>query len=382
MPEPDGRDTVLLAAGGTGGHVFPGLATAAALTGADANLDVVFVGTADRLEARLVPEAGFDLHTVPAMAFRKDASLLKLPLVMGRALRSVGRLVRERRVVAAVCFGGYTSVPLALAARRHGIPLVVHEQNAIAGRANRLAARRAAAVAVTFEAAASQFGPRRTVLTGNPVRPGLLPTAEGDLRSARLALREEALAAFGLDPDRRTLLVFGGSQGALRINRAVTDSIGRWADPAGIQVLHAAGARTHAETAEALAAADTGALRVELREFIDRMDLAYAAADLVVCRAGASSIAELTALGLPSVLVPYPYATDDHQAANARALEAAGGAVVVPDDTMDADRLVAVAEPLLAPDGPGQAMADAAAAFGRPDAADALAALVLELADR
>ncbi len=383
MPEPDGRDTVLLAAGGTGGHVFPGLATAAALTGADADLDVVFVGTADRLEARLVPEAGFDLHTVPAMAFRKDASLLKLPLVMARALRSVGRLVRERRVVAAVCFGGYTSVPLALAARRHGIPLVVHEQNAIAGRANRLAARGAAAVAITFEEAAGQFR-GRTVLTGNPVRPGLLP--DGDPREVRAELREEAVAAFGLDPDRRTLLVFGGSQGARRINQAVVHGLGRWRHPSQVQLLVATGSRTHAEFSEEVAARldEVGAAAPHLvvREFIDRMDLAYAAADLVVCRAGASSIAELTALGLPSVLVPYPYATDDHQAANARALEAAGGAVVVPDDTMDADRLVAVAEPLLAPDGPGQAMADAAAAFGRPDAADALAALVLELADR
>ena len=376
-------DTVLLAAGGTGGHVFPGLATAAALQAAEPGLDVVFVGTADRLEARLVPEAGHELHTVPAMAFRKDLSLLRLPLVLGRAVASVGRLIADRRVVAAVGFGGYTSVPLALAARRHRVPLVVHEQNAVAGRANRLAARGAAAVGVTFAEAASAFGSRRTVVTGNPVRPGLLPGADAtDLPAARRALREEAMAAFGLDPDRRTVLVFGGSQGALRINRAVVDSIGRWADPGSMQVLHAAGTRTHAEVEAALADTDAAPLRLELRAFIDRMDLAYAAADLVVCRAGASSIAELTALGLPSVLVPYPHATDDHQTANARALAAAGGAVVIADHDLDAEALVAAAEPLLAADGPGRGMAAAATDFGRPRAAHDLAALVLEVADR
>ena len=376
-------DTVLLAAGGTGGHVFPGLATAAALQAAEPGLDVVFVGTADRLEARLVPEAGHELHTVPAMAFRKDLSLLRLPLVLGRAVASVGRLIADRRVVAAVGFGGYTSVPLALAARRHRVPLVVHEQNAVAGRANRLAARGAAAVGVTFAEAAGAFGSRRTVVTGNPVRPGLLPGADtADLPAARRALREEAMATFGLDPDRRTLLVFGGSQGALRINRAVVDSIGRWADPGGMQVLHAAGTRTHAEVEAALADTDPAPLRLELRAFIDRMDLAYAAADLVVCRAGASSIAELTALGLPSVLVPYPHATDDHQTANARALAAAGGAVVIADHDLDAEALVTAAEPLLAADGAGRAMADAATDFGRPQAAHDLAALVLEVADR
>lgn len=374
-------EVVLLAAGGTGGHVFPGLATAAALRELRPGVEPVFVGTADRLEATLVPDAGWQLHTVPAMALRKDASLLKLPLVLARAVGSVRRLIGERDVIAAVCFGGYTSVPLALAARTTRTPLVVHEQNAVPGRANRLAARGAAAVGITFEEAADGFGGARTVLTGNPVRPGLLPGADAsDLRAARLALREEALEAFGLDPDRRTLLVFGGSQGAQRINQALTGSAGRWADPSSLQVLHAAGARTHDETKAAWAAADVGALKVVVREFIDRMELAYAAADLVVCRAGASSIAELTALGLPAILVPYPYATDDHQTANGMALARAGGAVVIADGDLDADALVAAVEPALADGGAAGTMAAAAADFGRPAAATDLARLVLEVA--
>lgn len=375
-------DTVLLAAGGTGGHVFPGLATAAALHDARPDLEIAFVGTADRLEARLVPEAGWPLHTVPAMALRKDLSALKLPVVLGRAVSATRQLIRQSDVIAAVCFGGYTSVPLALAARTTGTPLVVHEQNAVPGRANKLASRAAAAVAVTFEQAADGFGSTRTVLTGNPVRPGLLPDAAPgeDLVAVRARLRDEALSTFGLRPDRRTLLVFGGSQGARQINRALTGAVGRWTRPEELQVLHATGSRTHDETVAAWEAVEHGGLHVVVEEFISRMDLAYAAADVVVCRAGASSIAELTALGLPSILVPYPHATDDHQTANGRALEAAGGAVVVPDSDMDADRLVATAEPLLHDPTTHERVAAAATAFGRPQAAARLAELVLEVA--
>ena len=230
-------DTVLLAAGGTGGHVFPGLATAAALHDARPDLEIAFVGTADRLEARLVPEAGWPLHTVPAMALRKDLSALKLPVVLGRAVSATRQLIRQSDVIAAVCFGGYTSVPLALAARTTGTPLVVHEQNAVPGRANKLASRAAAAVAVTFEQAADGFGSTRTVLTGNPVRPGLLPDAAPgeDLVAVRARLRDEALSTFGLRPDRRTLLVFGGSH-ALVGRGVVEQRLGGGDQPIGIHV--------------------------------------------------------------------------------------------------------------------------------------------------
>lgn len=381
-----GARTVLLAAGGTGGHVFPGLATAAALRRADADLAIEFVGTADRLEARLVPEAGWTLHAVPAMALARRVSpaTLKLPGVLLRSVRQVSEVMTERRVVAAVGFGGYTSVPLALAARLRGIPLVVHEQNAVPGIANRLAARVAAVVAITFDEARDGFGRTRVELTGNPVRPDLLAALgdHGDPATARRTLRDEGLTHFGLDPLRRTLLVFGGSQGALRINRAVIASATRWADPTTLQILHAAGSRTFADTDAAWAPALEAApdLRVRCHEFISRMDLAYAVADVVVCRAGASSIAELTALGLPAVLVPYPHATADHQTANARAVERAGAAVMVPDDRMDAAALVAAAQPLLSDDGARAAMGAAAAAWGRPDAADRLASIALEVA--
>jgi UDP-N-acetylglucosamine--N-acetylmuramyl-(pentapeptide) pyrophosphoryl-undecaprenol N-acetylglucosamine transferase len=369
--------TVFIAGGGTGGHVVPSLAVAAALRELAPDLGVEFVGTRKGLESRLVPEAGWQLHTVEAvpLARRLSPALLRVPVVIARATRQVRALLQARNAVAAVVFGGYVSVPLALAARRARIPLVVHEQNAVPGIANRLAARWAAAVAVTYPG--QSFGRGTTVLTGNPVRAGL------DAQQVAGA-RATALEHFGLDSDRLTLLVFGGSQGSRRINTALVESADRWSAPQRLQILHATGRRDAAAVTEqwarVLAGRPAGSLPlVRCVEFIDRMDLAYAAADAVVCRAGASTLAELTVLGLPSLLVPYPHATADHQSANARALQAAGGAVSVPDEQLDAARLVAEAEPLLLDAELRHRVATAAQQFGRPDAARRVAALVLDV---
>ncbi len=400
--------TVMIAAGGTGGHVFPGLATAAALVEAHPDLTIEFVGTADRLEATLVPDAGYTLHTVPAMALSRKLSLstFKLPAVLLRAVRQVSGILRASDVVAAIGFGGYTSVPLALAARRGKVPLIVHEQNAVPGVANKLAARAAKAVAVTFEEAMGGFGSTPTVLTGNPVRPGLIPDGDisdsdisdgdisdsdedsEDLRTRLRALRSTGLEHFGLEPTRSTLLVFGGSQGAQRINQALTGSVGGWNAPGELQILHAAGKRTIDQTRQDWQTSGVDpdgscgpdGLKVRCVEFIEQMHLAYAAADLVVCRAGASSIAELTALGLPSLLVPYPYATADHQTVNARAVARAGGAVIMADAEVTSARMIAAVEPLLVDDDARARMARAAADFGRPDAAADVADLVARAA--
>ncbi|MGH8903653.1 MAG: undecaprenyldiphospho-muramoylpentapeptide beta-N-acetylglucosaminyltransferase [Egibacteraceae bacterium] len=368
---------VLVAGGGTGGHVFPSLATATALRAARPDLEVEFVGTGRGLEARLVPEHGWTLHEVEALPFARRLSpqTLRVPLALLRASGVLARLIRDRGVVAALCFGGYVSMPLALAARRTRIPLVVHEQNAVPGLANRLAARWAAVVALSVdtEEARAGLGPT-VVVTGNPARPGL-----GDVD--RAALRAEALAVFDLDPSRRTLLVFGGSQGALRINQAIVASAGRWQAPERLQILHSAGWVGHDMTAAQWEAAlhEHPRLRVRCLGFIDRMDLAYAAADLVLCRAGASSIAELMVMGLPSILVPYPHATADHQTANARALARAGAAMLIPDGQLDAEALAASAEPLLRDEAASARMASAARGMGRADAADTLARLVLDV---
>ena len=374
------ESTVLLAGGGTGGHVFPSLAVAEALRAAAPDLAVEFVGSARGLESTLVPAAGWQLHTIEAAPLARKVSLatLRLPLILARAVRQTRAVLAARHAVGAVVFGGYVSVPLALAARSARIPLVVHEQNAVPGVANRLAGRWAAAVALTHRG--SGFGRVTPVVTGNPVRPGL----DADTIAGAKA---EALATFGLEPNRTTLLVFGGSQGARRINTATVDSARRWHEPQRLQILHAAGRRDFAEIDAAWTAAREGASEhdiplVRCVDFIERMDLAYAAADAVVCRAGASTLAELTVLGLPSVLVPYPHATADHQTANARSVAEAGGARVVADEQFDAERLVAEAEPLLLDDATRGAMSAAARAFGRPDAAERVAALLLEAIGR
>jgi UDP-N-acetylglucosamine--N-acetylmuramyl-(pentapeptide) pyrophosphoryl-undecaprenol N-acetylglucosamine transferase len=371
-----GSPRILLTGGGTGGHVIPALATAAALRLLRPDLEVEFVGTERGLESRLVPAAGYPLHTVEARPLRRaiTPANLAVPFVIVRAARTVRRLIAERNVVVTCVFGGYTSGPLAVASRLARVPLVIHEQNAVPGLANKIAARWAQRVAISVPGIAEQFPkPERVTFTGNPVR--------ADLAAADLgALREEAAATFGLDADRRTLLVFGGSLGARRINDAVLGSAGLWAAPERLQVLHAAGARDHERVAAAWDAAPTGGLLVRCEPFLDRMDLAYALADVVVCRSGASTVAELTACGLPSLLVPYPHAAADEQTANGRALADAGAAALVGDAELDAQRLLAEVEPVITDDRRLEAMASAARELGRPDAAAAVARVILETA--
>jgi UDP-N-acetylglucosamine--N-acetylmuramyl-(pentapeptide) pyrophosphoryl-undecaprenol N-acetylglucosamine transferase len=370
--------TVLFAGGGTAGHVFPAIAVAQALVELDPDIEPVFVGVADRLEAQLVPAASFRIHTIttPAIPRRLSPKLLRVPAGLRRSVARCVEIAGEEHAVAAVTFGGYVSFPVARAAATCSLPLVIHEQNAVPGLANRLASRWADRIAVSVPGSADRFRrPERCAVTGNPVRE--------DIASLdRSSLQAEARERFGLDPDRPTLLVFGGSQGARSLNRAIVAAHGQWGDQ-DLQVLHATGRATHEPTATAWAKVrerDDGP-RVNVLDFIESMADAYAAADLVICRAGATSIAELTVLGIPSVLVPYPHATADHQTENARALERAGGAVVIPDDELDAESLLAACRPLLADADRLRRVADAARAFGRPDAASNVARLVTGLVD-
>ena len=370
--------TILLAGGGTAGHVFPALAVGRALTEADPDVEVVFVGVADRLEARLVPEAGFELVTIDAVSIPRKPSprLLKVPGALRAGVRACRELITDRHAAAAVTFGGYVSFPLDRAAFREQLPLVIHEQNSVPGLTNRVAARWSDRIALTFPGSAARFSrAERCVVTGNPVR---LDVLELD----RPARRREAREQFGLDPDLPTVLVFGGSQGARSINRSLVDAHGRWQGRT-VQLLHAAGSAGYVAATRDWERARTEHPEgppAKLVEFIDDMASAYAAADVVVCRAGATSIAELTVLGIPSVLVPYPHATADHQRENANALARAGGAVVIDDEDLTGASLVAAIGPLLDDPERYATMARGARAFGRPDAAQGVARIVLELA--
>jgi UDP-N-acetylglucosamine--N-acetylmuramyl-(pentapeptide) pyrophosphoryl-undecaprenol N-acetylglucosamine transferase len=377
--EPTPGLRVLVAAGGTGGHVFPGLALARTLLEHDPATVVRFAGTARGIETRAVPEAGFPLDLLPILPLsrRLAPETVAAPFAAVRGAVAARRLVRRHRFDVVCGMGGYVTLPVAVGAWRAGVPVVLHEQNAVPGIANRLAARVARTVALGVAEAAARFPAGRTVVVGNPVRPELA-------RLDRERLRPEALDAFGLDPERRTLLAFGGSQGARRINQALVAATPHWPHPDRVQVLHACGRRDEAavRAAWAGAGADERGLAVRLVPFVDRMDLAYAAADLAVTRAGAITMAELTAAGVPALMVPLPHATADHQAANARAVAAAGGAVVVDDADLDGRALAVTAGPLLADPERLRAMAEAMRGLAHPAAAEELAALVVEASGR
>jgi UDP-N-acetylglucosamine--N-acetylmuramyl-(pentapeptide) pyrophosphoryl-undecaprenol N-acetylglucosamine transferase len=327
----------------------------------------------------VVPEAGFEVDLLPIqpLSRRLARETLVAPFAAVAGMAAARRLIRRHRFDVVCGMGGYVTLPVAIAARLERVPVVLHEQNAVPGIANRLAARVASRIALGVAEAASGFPAGRTVVVGNPVRPELA-------RLDRQGLRAEGLAAFGLDPERRTLFVFGGSQGARRINQALVAATGHWPQPERVQLLHACGRRDQADVRAAWAAADPEGrgLLVKVVPFIERMDLAYAAADLALTRAGAVTMAELTATGTPAVMVPLPHAAADHQAANARAVAAAGGAVVVDDAALDGASLVRAAAPLLADPDRLAAMGTAMRELGHPAAAEELAALVVEASGR
>ncbi len=366
---------VLIAGGGTAGHVLPALAVARRL--ADGHgAEVRFAGTTAGQEATLIPAAGFGFAAVEARPLERKLSVRAATAPVA-ALRSVPRcrpLVGWADVV--VGMGGYVSVPVSLAAVRYRRPLVLHEQNAVPGLANRSLARVARAMALAFEEAARLL-PRRahTVVTGNPVREEIVA-----VQADRAALAAEARTHLGLEADRATLLAFGGSQGALRVNRAVVDVARALQVRRDLQIVVLTGPAHLEEVRRDLPA--ESALLVRALPFLDRMELAYAIADLVLSRAGATTVAEVAVCGLPSILVPYPYATARHQEANARALQRAGGAAVIMDEALTGGLLAARVTELIADRARLRAMADHAAAWARPDAADALAKVVVGAAER
>lgn len=352
---------VVVAGGGTAGHVEPALALADALLRLDPAIEVTALGTASGLEARLVPARGYPLAEIPRVPLprRPTVGLLRVPGRLASAVRCTGAHLDRVRADVVVGFGGYVALPAYLAARRRRTPLVVHEANARAGLANRIGARLTRHVA----AAVAGSGLRGAVVLGIPLRQEI---ATLDRAASRSAARQH----FGLG-EGPVLLVTGGSQGAQRINSAVAGAAPALA-AAGVQVLHVAGA---AQAAGVLAAVGSvGTHRV--LAYCDRMDVAYAAADLVVCRAGAMTCAELAAVGLPAVYVPLPIGNGE-QALNAAPTVAAGGGMIVADGELDAARLVAVAVPLLQDPARLAAMGSAAARLGHRDADVALARMVL-----
>jgi UDP-N-acetylglucosamine--N-acetylmuramyl-(pentapeptide) pyrophosphoryl-undecaprenol N-acetylglucosamine transferase len=356
----------IVTGGGTAGHVLPALAIAEALVGRGHDRSSIhYVGATRGIEARLVPPSGFPCTLLPGRGIQRRLTPANIAAAWGllRAFLTALRLVRASRPKVVVAVGGYASVAVALAAALQRVPVVVAEQNAVPGAANRVIGRFARAAAVSFPGTALP----RSVVTGNPVRPEF---SSIDCDRDRAAAR----SAIGVEPHRRLVLVFGGSLGALRINQAVLGALGRWTDRADLAVHHVVGERDWA-TIHAEIPTDTGALQYRPVRYEDAMPSVMAAADLAVCRAGSTTCFELAAACLPAVLVPSPHVTADQQTRNAGRLVDAGAAVLLPDAELDGDRLADEVDRLLdAPDAL-RAMGLAAGAFARPDAADAVAAL-------
>ncbi|HET6831122.1 MAG TPA: UDP-N-acetylglucosamine--N-acetylmuramyl-(pentapeptide) pyrophosphoryl-undecaprenol N-acetylglucosamine transferase [Solirubrobacterales bacterium] len=349
---------MVIAAGGTAGHVVPALAVAAALAEHDA--EVSFAGTRDGAEARLVPAAGYEIDFVDVAGIDRR-NPLRAALALGRAaaaVRVARRYLRSRGADAVLGGGGYVAAPTGIAAATMGIPLVLTEADSHLGLANRLLAPRARRVCLALPIPGRGGG--RYLVTGRPV-PAAIATADSGTARQRFAIPAEVPC----------LLIFGGSLGALRINRAAAAAFGPGGPAAErpFHVLHIAGARDYSVVAPEL----EGASAYTLLEYLPDLADALAASDLVLSRAG-GSVFELTAAGRPAVLVPYPYASGRHQHANARWMEQAGAATIVEDEELDAERLLAEVGPLLGDRARLDAMGAAARAIARPDAADRVAA--------
>jgi UDP-N-acetylglucosamine--N-acetylmuramyl-(pentapeptide) pyrophosphoryl-undecaprenol N-acetylglucosamine transferase len=356
---------VLLAGGGSAGHVSPLLALADRLVSDDPGTSVLALGTASGVEARLVPARGYRMLEVPKVPFPRRPSLraLRLPTDLAGAVRSVRDAIAESKADVLVGFGGYVSAPAYLAARRSAVPIVVHEQNSRPGLANRLGARLTTCVAVSFPGTPL----RHAVRTGLPIRAEITGLD-------RTAVRPTAREFFGLDPERETVLVVGGSLGAQRLNRSLPAIAPELAER-GVQVLHVCGVGKRFEPPAVPASRPGSMPPYVVVEYVDRMELAYAAADLVVGRAGANTVCEITALGLPAVFVPLPVGNGE-QRLNAAPVVAAGGALLVDDADLETPWLRANLLPLIGDPKALDRMGRAAAGFGRLDADVELAAMV------
>jgi UDP-N-acetylglucosamine--N-acetylmuramyl-(pentapeptide) pyrophosphoryl-undecaprenol N-acetylglucosamine transferase len=348
---------LVIAGGGTGGHLFPGIAVAEALVDIDPGSEVLFVGTEKGIEARAVPKAGFEVKFIEVGGLKR-VGLKKRLTTLGQlptSLLASRKILQDFRADAVLGVGGYASGPVLAAAKTLGLPTAICEQNSVPGLTNKLLAKAVDRVYVTFDASRSYFPAKKTELVGNPVR-----------RSFRQAAMRDAPPV-----ERGLVFTFGGSQGARPLNENVPAALGVLKTRAvDVHALHQAGAN---DVAAVTSSYEGAGVKAEVTPFIDDMVNAYRRANVVICRAGATSCAEIGALGVPAILVPFPQAADDHQTLNARDLEKVGACVVLPQSELTKERLADEIEKLLKDDTKRDALARGAKTWGRLDAAEAVA---------
>ena len=388
----NGITRIVLAGGGTAGHVNPLLAVADAIRKARPDAEIGVVGTAVGLEHDLVPQAGYELETIEKVPFprRPGMAALRFPAQWKRETGKTKEILERRQAQAVVGFGGYTSAPVYASAHALGIPILIHEQNARAGMANKLGARWADYIGTAYDE--TGLKPRRGARierVGLPLRPAIADLCRA-MEHDRAAARREGAARLGLDPDRPIVVVTGGSLGAANVNRAMAASAS--ALLAHAQVIHLTGKGKADEVRELVSvSASDGAVAglgeesrgtgdYHVAEYLERIDWAFACADLVVCRSGAGTVSELTALGVPAVYVPLPIGNGE-QRFNAEPVVRSGGGLMVPDREFTKEWVVDHVPGLLADHGTREGYAEAAWRYGIRDAAETMAARVLEMID-
>jgi UDP-N-acetylglucosamine--N-acetylmuramyl-(pentapeptide) pyrophosphoryl-undecaprenol N-acetylglucosamine transferase len=352
---------ILISGGGTGGHIYPALAIANAWMEKHPDSEILFVGAQGKMEMQKVPEAGYSIKGLPVAGLQRKLTLanLSFPIKLWRSLRMASRIVKEFNPQLVVGVGGYASGPVLYAAQKKGIPTLLQEQNSYAGLTNKLLAKKAAKICVAYPEMERFFPKEKLKLTGNPVRKDLLDLA---------GKREQGIQVFGLDPARKTVLVLGGSLGARTLNQAMLQHMVDL-EKAGYQVLWQSGKFYFKDMKVALEKAEL--THIHLREFIREMDLAYAAADVIVSRAGALSVSELCLVGKPVIFIPSPNVAEDHQTKNANACVKQGAAVLL-TDAEAVENFKVYIDDLLQQEDKAQALATAIKKLAMPDAANAL----------
>lgn len=365
---------VIISGGGTGGHIYPAITIIKEIAKVDSSCEILFVGTKSGLEADIIPKEGFDFITVDVKGFERRLSLQNIATII-RTTGSVWKcrnIVRNFKPDIVIGTGGYVCGPVLLAASLLGVPTMIQEQNVIPGITNKILARFVSKIAIGYADAAKHFGQSsKVVFTGNPIRPEVLTVS-----------REQGVSELGLDPLKRTVLISGGSRGARSINRAMIEVHKRYAGHHKIQLLHITGTNEYNDIVESLQHESIDfakAGNISIKPYVYNMPDALAAADLAVFRAGAIGLAELTAKGIPSILVPYPYAAENHQEFNAMVMKRHGAAEVIRDAELNGTRLFEMIEGLIHNPERLAAMAQASKNLGRPDAAKTIAQIAFNI---
>ena len=365
---------IIVSGGGTGGHIYPAVTLIRTIQQKVKNLEVLYVGTKVGLEADIIPKEGFPFTTVDIQGFERHLTPVNIERA-GKAMCGVlkaANIVRRFHPDVVIGTGGYVCGPILLAASLLHVPTLIQEQNVIPGITNRILSKFVTRIAVGPREAMKSFPVDKAVFTGNPIRAEVLS-----------ANREEGCRAFGFDPSKRTVLISGGSRGARSINRAMVGVLRHAVHHDEVQFLHVTGKRDYQDVLARVRDAGVNPENlphIRIEPYLYNMPQAMAAADLAVFRAGATGLAELTARGIPSILIPYPYAAENHQEYNARALESAGASRMILNRELTAEKLSSVMAELLSEPDKLTRMAAASRSLGKPQAADTIAGMVLQLA--